>query len=60
MSLLKNFKHSASSGSKIKNVPQLFVADKIFGLKQPYGDAAKRGNVAEPMAYYNLYKYLFH
>ena len=46
MSLLKNYKHSASSGSKIKNVPQLFVADKIFNIKQPYGDAAIRGNVA--------------
>ena len=56
MSLLKNYKHSASSGSKIKNVPQLFVADKIFNIKQPYGDAAIRGNVAEPMAYYILAK----
>jgi len=56
MSLLKNYKHSASSGSKIKNVPQLFVADKIFGIKQNYSDAAKRGNVAEPMAYYILAK----
>jgi len=56
MSFLKNYKHSASSGSKIKNVPQLFVADKIFNIKQPYGDAAIRGNVAEPMAYYILAK----
>ena len=56
MSLLGNYKHSASSGSKVKNVPQLFVADKIFKLRQPYGDAAKRGNVAEPMAYYILAK----
>ena len=56
MSLLGNYKHSASSGSKVKNVPQLFIADKIFGLKQPYGDAAKRGNVAEPMGYYILAK----
>ena len=55
-SLLKNFKHSASSANKIKNVPQLFVADKIFGLKQPYGDSAKRGNCSEALGYYILAK----
>jgi hypothetical protein len=56
MSLLKNFKHSASSTDKFVKVPQLFVADKIMGIKQPYGDAAIRGNVAEPMAYYMMAK----
>ena len=56
MSLLKNFKHSASSGSKIKNVPQLFVADKIFGIKSKYGDSAIRGNMAEALGYYILAK----
>lgn len=56
MSLLKNFKHSASSANKFVNVPQLFVADKIMGIKQPYGDAAIRGNVAEPLARYLMAK----
>ena len=56
MSLLKNFKHSASSTNKFVNVPQLFVADKIMGIKQPYGDAAIRGNVAEPLARYLMAK----
>jgi len=56
MSLLKNFKHSASSGSKIKNVPQLFVADKIFGIKSKFGDSAIRGNMAEALGYYILAK----
>jgi hypothetical protein len=56
MSLLKNFKHSASSANKFVNVPQLFVADKIMGIKQPYGDAAIRGNVAEPLARYIMAK----
>ena len=56
MSLLGNYKHSASSGSKVKNVPQLFVADKIFKLRQPYGDAAKRGNCSEALGYYILAK----
>jgi len=56
MSLLKNFIHSASSGSKINNVPQVFIADKIFGIKQPSSDSAIRGNVAEPLAYYVMAK----
>ena len=54
--MLKNFKHSASSANKFVNVPQLFVADKIMGIKQPYGDAAIRGNVAEPLARYLMAK----
>jgi len=52
MSLLKNFKHSASSTNKFVNVPQLFVADKIMGIKQPYGNQAIRGNVGEELARY--------
>lgn len=56
MSLLGDYKHSASSGNKIVNAPQLFIAEKIFKIKQPYGDPAKRGNVAEPMGYYILAK----
>jgi hypothetical protein len=56
MSLLKNFKHSASSTDKFVKVPQLFVADKIMGIKSGYGDAAIRGNVSEPLAYYMMAK----
>jgi hypothetical protein len=56
MSLLKNFKHSASSANKFVNVPQLFVADKIMGIKQPYGDQAIRGNNSESLAYYMMAK----
>jgi septum formation topological specificity factor MinE len=56
MSFLKKFRHSASSASKIKNAPQVFIADKIFGIKQPYGEAALRGNVAEAIARYILAK----
>ena len=55
-SLLKKYRHSASSALKIKNAPQLFVADKIMKLKQPYGDAAIRGNVAEPLGRYLMAK----
>jgi len=56
MSLLKNFRHSASSANKFVNVPQLFVADKIMGIKQPYGDQAIRGNNSESLAYYMMAK----
>jgi hypothetical protein len=56
MSLLGNYKHSASSGNKIVNAPQAFIAEKIFKIKSGYGDSAKRGNVAEPMGYYILAK----
>ena len=56
MSLLKNFRHSASSANKIKDQPQVFVADKIMGLKQPFSEAGLRGNVAEAIARYILAK----
>jgi CRISPR/Cas system-associated exonuclease Cas4 (RecB family) len=50
------FRHSASSSIKIKNESALFVADKIIGIKQPYGDAAIRGNVGEPLGRYLMAK----
>jgi len=50
------FRHSASSANKIKDQPQVFVADKIMGLKQPFSEAGLRGNVAEAIARYILAK----
>ena len=56
MSLLGNYKHSASSGNKIVNAPQSFIAEKIFKIKSGYGDSAKRGNMSEALGYYILAK----
>ena len=58
MSILQQnkFRHSASSANKIKDQPQVFVADKIMGLKQPFSEAGLRGNVAEAIARYILAK----
>tara|TARA_Y100001937_G_C7084360_1_gene314582 strand:+ start:12 stop:245 length:234 start_codon:yes stop_codon:yes gene_type:complete len=50
------FRHSASSANKIKEEPQVFVADKIMGIKQPFSEALLRGNVAEAIARYILAK----
>ena len=58
MSILQQnkFRHSASNANKIKEEPQVFVADKIIGIKQPFSEAGLRGNVAEALARYILAK----
>tara|TARA_R100001129_G_scaffold152340_1_gene114778 strand:+ start:59 stop:292 length:234 start_codon:yes stop_codon:yes gene_type:complete len=52
----KKFRHSASSANKIKDAPQVFVADKILNIKAPFSEAGLRGNVAEALARFILAK----
>lgn len=47
MSVLINYRHSPSSLNSIRNAPQQFVANKVFGIRSKANDKMKRGTIAE-------------
>ena len=47
MSVLINYSHSPSSLNSLRNAPQQFIANKVFGIRSLANDKMKRGTISE-------------